>query len=168
MSIYPKDEFIATDLMDELRVDRRVQQVLKDFHQNYLLGELDLEPLEAGAQAAGTDYLLRDFIIDHCRENIFDLSATRVRQFGGNWYIVKNLEPNMQELLRSLKGVAHFARFCVTAGMMEPATADAIVDAASDHAWYDQRIEAFFDLQPGDDYKNWCNDCSLKDVGEIR
>ncbi len=167
MTTYFPDDFLAKDFADEVRADTLCKAFLKEFHQFYLLKERQLPPLEAGALAAGTDYLLRDFIMDHCRESPLHLTGHRVRQFGGNWYIVKNLEPNLPELQRSLRGIALLAAFCSQREMMTPEQAQDIRTAAEDTDWYQSRLDSFQDLE-GDGYFAWEEACTLADVGKVR
>lgn len=162
---YTRSDFdLGATLDDELRADTHCRALLQAFHKDLLAQQLP--PLEAGALAAGTDYLLRDFIIDHCRENILDLSATRVRQFGGTWYILKNLEPNLKELRRSLRGSIYFARFCAAQGLMSAERAEEIAQVAQDEAFFQQRIDSFQALED-DGYFAWEAACTLDDVGRV-
>jgi len=166
MSEFTYAEFTPGSLADELRVDGRCRELLQRFHQ-WLLTQRQLPSVEAGALAAGTDYLLRDFLLDHCRENVLDLSARRLRQFGGTWYILKNLEPNLPELRRSLQGAAHFAVFAQELGLMTATAAAEIAEAAADEAWYASRIDSFHAITD-DGYPAWERGCSLDDVGRVR
>ena len=163
---YQRTDFdLGPSLDDELRVDQRCRALLQAFHR-YLLQQRQLAPLEAGSLAAGTDYLLRDFLIDHCRENILDLSPQRLRQFGGTWYILKNLEPNLKELRRSLQGCVYFASYCASLGLMAPEREQALAVVAADEMFFQQRIDAFHALK-GDGYTTWEAACTLDDVGRV-
>jgi hypothetical protein len=149
---------IAT-LEDEIRADRQCAALLKQFHQ-YLLRELRTEPLEAGALAAGADYFLREFIIGDRRENILEIPAVRIRQFGGHWYIVRNLEPNREELDDMLQGTAAFYRYCAARNLIAETAAEAIAAECGRLDDYIRRIEAFHAISGGG-FKNWRNSCPL-------
>lgn len=140
MLIDPLTYNIAS-LDDEIRVDGLCRELLKRFHQ-HLLAKNE-EPLTAGSMAAGTDYFLRDFMIDHLRANIFDLTAQHVRYFAGNWYIISNMEPNITELETHLCGIAEFCLYCAEHGLTNPEQAEQAVSACKEIDDYQNRIETF-------------------------
>jgi len=150
---------IAT-LDDEIRTDRYCAALLKKFHQ-YLLHELQTDPLEAGALAAGADYFLREFIIGSRRENILQLLPLRVRQFGENWYIIRNLEPNLDELSDMMLGTEAFYRYCANLNLIEASTAEQISKECARLDEFSRRIDEFHAIS-GDGFKNWDQACPLK------
>ena len=100
-------DFDIVDWQDESRVDQLCQETLQLFHRS-LLDEQQCEPLEAGSLARGADYFLREFVIGDRQDNIFEIKPVRIHQFAGNWYIIKNMEPNMEELTDLLFGIDAF------------------------------------------------------------
>ncbi len=153
--------FEVKSLEDEIRVDHLCSDFLKHFYR-YLVEEKKIQPEEAGSMAYGADYFLKEFIIPDRRENIFLISANRVRQFAGNWYIVKNLEPNMAELSAILQGVEQFYKFCQCLGKVSPELTNSISRECQNLAFYSERIETFWDIS-GDGYNAWDQACSLRD-----
>ncbi|MDT8420553.1 MAG: hypothetical protein RQ754_08985 [Desulfuromonadales bacterium] len=151
--------YSVASLEDEIRADRHCAELLKHFHQ-YLLQELHTDPLEAGALAAGADYFLREFIIGDRRENIFEISPRRVRQFGGNWYIVRNLEPNLAELTDMLQGAAAFYRYCAAQDLIDVAVAQQIDVEAGRLEDFARRIEEFHQIS-GNGFKDWDRQCPI-------
>jgi hypothetical protein len=139
--LFKPSAYDLADLADEIRVDGLCHELLKHFHQQLLQ---DNEPLAAGSMAAGADYFLRDFMIDHQRANIFDLSAQRVRSFAGNWYIVNTLEPNIAELESLLSGVAQFCQFCAEHQLTAPEQAQQAAATCRDIDYYRERIDSFY------------------------
>lgn len=159
-ALHNKKNYSITSLEEEIRADRHCSALLKHFHQ-HLLHELKTDPLEAGSLAAGADYFLREFIIGSQRENILDIPALRVRQFGGNWYIIRNLEPNMDELTDMMLGTAAFYRYCATQKLIEVTTAEEITQECAQLDDFAKRIEEFHDIS-GDGYKDWDQCCPLE------
>jgi len=157
---HSRENYTVGSLEDELRINPLCKQLLREFHQ-YLLQELQLDPLEAGSQAAGADYFLLDFMIDSQRANIFDGSELYLKKFAANWYINSNLEPNIDELQMMLKGTANFYRYCAVLQLVQAKTAEQIAAASRDIAYYRQRIESFLDIT-GDGYLAWNQECPLK------
>jgi hypothetical protein len=153
--------FDINNLDDEIRADQSCVQLLKIFCSD-LIEEQGLAPLQAGALANGADYFLREFVIADRGENIFTLSPGRVRQFAGNWYIVKNLEPNMAELTSILQGAQAFYRYCGRAGRVRSEVVDQVERECSELDFYRERIESFWAIA-GDGYQRWEGQCSLKD-----
>ena len=155
-----RENYTIGSLDDELRITRLCKQLLKDFHQ-YLLQVRELDPLEAGSQAAGADYFLLDFMIDNQRMNIFDGSEIHLKKFAANWYIISNLEPNIDELRGMLTGTANFYRYLAELNLTKPETAERIAAASRQIDYYQQRIDSFLDIS-GDGYSAWERECPLK------
>lgn len=158
---FSRKSFDIENLQDEIRADELTGELLKHFYL-HLVEQKNLPVEEASALAYGADYFLRDFIIDDRRENIFGIRAHRVRQFAGNWYIMKNLEPNIQELEGLLAAILFFYRFCAEAGRVDPALPERIAEQCSDLDFYRRRIEDFWNIED-DGYHAWEKECSLKD-----
>lgn len=158
-ALHSKANYSISSLEDEIRADRHCSALLKQFHQ-YLLQELQIDPLEAGSLAAGVDYFLREFIIGSRRENILEIPALRVRQFGGNWYIIRNLEPNMDELTDMMLGTDAFYRYCAAQKLVAETTAVEISEECVRLDDFDRRIEEFHNIS-GDGFKKWDQACPL-------
>ncbi|MBD1399165.1 hypothetical protein [Pelovirga terrestris] len=151
------DNFYINHLSDEIRVEQLCQKLLKHFHQ-HLLDSGKFSPLEAGSMASGADYFLRDFVIDSLRANIFHITARQVRGFAGNWYVHRNLEPNMKELETILKGVREFYCYCANNSWAETTVCHQIAEICCDLDYFRERIDSFHALT-GDDYPGWCEQC---------
>lgn len=157
--LFNRDKYNVSSLEDEVQADQHCAQLLKQFHQ-FLLRELQVAPLEAGALAAGADYFLREFIIGDRRQNILTIGPQRLWQFGGNWYIIRNLEPNLEELSDMVRGAAAFYRFCAKHGLVSNETAEQIDIEASRMDDFSRRIEEFHQIT-GDGYKTWDRECPI-------
>jgi len=157
--IFKKENYQISDLDSEIRVDRLCSELLKAFHQ-YLLQELRLEPLDAGTQAAGADYFLREFLIGSRQENIFNCTPLQIKQFAGHWYIIRNLEPNMEELTTFLSGTAGFYQYCAHNRLTSESNAAEITKTCADLEYYRQRIDDFHAIV-GDGFSSWEKACPL-------
>lgn len=159
--LFRRENFDIRDLQDEIRADQLCRRLLEIFYLD-LVEERGLPPEEASALAYGADYFLREFLIPDRQENIFALRAGRVRQFAGNWYIVRNLEPNMTELERILRGVDAFYDYCLRVGKISAEQAGAIRRECGELSYYGGRIESFWAIEK-DGYFTWDAECTLKD-----
>ena len=153
-------DFDVTDWQDESRVDRLCLTILQQFHRS-LLDEQQCEPLEAGSLARGADYFLREFIIGDRQDNIFEIDPKRVRQFAGNWYIIKNMEPNMEELTDLLFGIDAFYSWSTNSGLYNNQSQKEIREFCRALDDYRTRIESFWAIT--DNYAEWDCEISLKD-----
>lgn len=160
-SLPEASQFDIASLEDEIRADQLCVELLKQFC-TYLSEQEDEDPLTAGALARGADHFLREFIIGDRRENLFRLSPERVRQFAGNWYIVKTLEPNMAELGDILDGVAAFYDWLAKLGLYDSGQAEKITWHCRQLDFYQQRIDQFWDIKD-DGYSSWNRACPLPD-----
>ena len=157
---FDPQKFKLETFADEINVDNTCKSLLKKFH-SYLLDNSDNSPLAAGSMASGADYFLRDYMIDNRRVNIFAISVDLIHSFGGNWYIVNNLEPNIDELESFLIGIASFYNYCCINNVIDTNLASQINIACSDIDFYKQRIEDFYNLKD-DGFIAWNNAYPLK------
>ena len=158
---FPEAAFAISSLTEEIRADRLCHELLRRFAEDLTTGG-QFAPAAAGALAHGADYFLREFVIGERRENIYRLNPKRVRQFAGNWYIVRNLEPNLPELLALLEGVTVFYHYLAEHGLAPPALAAAVGEQAADSEYFNARIEAFWAIE-GDGFDRWDRDCPFGD-----
>lgn len=157
--LFEKKNYQIDTLDDEINADQKCTELLKYFHQE-LLNKNQEEPLQAGSKAAGADYFLREFVIGFCRENIFSVSDSNVKEFAGHWYIIKTLEPNMVELASLLEGTASFYNFCADNQLIDETVSEKIQAACSLLDYFEQRIEDFHNIT-GDGYRSWEEACPL-------
>lgn len=153
------DEFDIVTLDDEIRVETRCSELLKTFFRE-LQETAEIEAQEASTMAYSVNYFLSDFVISDRKLNPFKINAKTVKQFGGHWYIVKTLEPNMKELALLLAGVDAFYKYCSEVEVLSHSTYTEIHGACSDLDFFKNRIESFWDIK-GDGYNAWKNECSL-------
>jgi len=153
------NDFTIAGLDDEIEADKLCVEFISAFHK-HLLNDKGVDPLIAGSRARGVDYFLRDFIIADRRENIFLIESDRVRQFGGNWYIISNMEPNMEELGEILAGVAAFYEYCNALELIDKGTHDEIAAHCLALSYYQERIDAFHDITD-DGFIKWNAACPV-------
>lgn len=158
---FDRRQFDIQSLDDEIRVDALCQELLKLFYCD-LVERQALTPEAASALAYGADYFLREFVIPDRLENLFALRPGRVRQFAGNWYIVRTLEPNMVELRSILSGVDAFYDFCLHQGWVDAALRQQVRQETADLPFYEARIQAFWEIS-GDGFSAWDRACPLRD-----
>ena len=156
---FPESVFVIENLEGEIRADRLCHELLRRFARDLTTGG-QFAPAAAGALAHGADYFLREFVIGERRENILTLQPRRVRQFAGNWYIVRNLEPNLKELQTVLEGVVTFYHYLAEQGLVDPVLAAAVREQAADTAYFAARIEAFWEIVD-DGFSRWDQDCPV-------
>ena len=154
------DNFNVRNLDDEIVVDQLCALFLETFY-HYLVHKNKTAPVVAGRLARGADHFLRDFIIPEQGENIFAISPDCVRKFAGNWYIVKNLEPNTKELENILNGVREFYAFCEKSGKIDSGLYEEIARNCDKLDYYKRRIDSFWEIED-DGFFSWDAECSLK------
>ena len=159
--VFRPESFDIADLQDEIRADRLCHRLLEVFYLD-LVEEERTAPAAASLLAYGANYFLREFVIPDRQQNIFTLPPQAVRKFAGNWYIVRNMEPNLAELSDILRGVDAFYRFCSRTGKVSRDRAEAISRECAELDFYRRRIETFWAIED-DGYHAWERECSLKD-----
>lgn len=158
--VFRKENFEVKTLDDEIRIDSLCQRLLRLFYLDMV--EEGRSPAESGLLTWGADYFLREFIIPDRRDNIFAPPPGRVRQFAGNWYIVKNLEPNMKELGNILQGVGAFYEYGRKIGKVAEEVVEDVRRDCADLDFYSRRIDTFWKIE-GEGYSAWERECSLKE-----
>lgn len=151
--------FDISSLDDEIRVDHLCEQLLRAFCKELIENDKQL-PEMAGAHARGADYLLREFIIGDRRENLLRIGPQRIRQFAGNWYITKTLEPNRKELQSILQGTAQFYKMLARFELYPQQQADQIAEFSRDLDYYQQRIDDFWKIEQGG-FHDWSAACPI-------
>jgi len=154
------EQYDIHDLQDEIRVDRLCVELLQRFTADQM-EHCGQSPLEAGSRARGADYFLREFLIPECHSNLFRLAPERIRQFAGNWYIIRNLEPNLAELEAILAGVSAFYDFLARQRLYPDDRLTAVAAHCTDLEFYRLRIETFWAIE-GDGYRQWQAACPLE------
>lgn len=158
---FEKENFDIHNLEDEIRIEKLCREFLNTFYL-HLLEQKKLQPEKASTLAFGADYFLREFIIPEYQENIFSISPKRVRQFAGNWYIIKNLKPNMAALENILEGVQFFYEYCEKNGKIDKKLAEKIEHECKKLDYYKKRMEDFWAIED-DGYLVWEKECGLKE-----
>jgi hypothetical protein len=152
--------FDISSLDAEIRADRLCEALLRIFC-HYQAEEGGLRPEDAGSLAHGADYLLREFIIGDRRENIFKVAPERIRQFAGNWYITKTLEPNLKELQSILQGTAEFYGFLSGFGLYPAEQTAKVRNFCRDLDYYQQRIDDYWSISE-DGFSAWNTACPVE------
>lgn len=156
---FEHDDFDFETLDDELRVDDLCRNLLRQFY-TYLQQQLGLTPAKASELAYSADYYVRDYLLDFLRSNILRPEPSQLRRFAGNWYIVKNLEPEYSVLERHLMAVGAFYGFLAASGMITQEDLLSVESELSDRDYYRARIESFLKIK-GEGLEAWDSDCPL-------
>jgi len=153
------EDFFFSSLQEEIAVDELCIRLLRDFCRD-LAERHGMDPRKAGKKALGADYFLRDFVVSDRRLNIFKVTAHEITAFAGNWYIMKNLDPDIRELTGILDGVEDFYRFCLEAGKITAERFRELAAACGRTDYYRQRIEDFWAIED-DGFIAWNAACPL-------
>ncbi len=155
-----REEFNLSLPGDFPRVDSLCRELLLRFYEE--LQSEGVSPEEATPLASGADYFLRDFVVDFKGFNLFDEMPGIVRQFAGNWYITRTLEPNLEQLGRHLQGISAFYGFLQRHGLISAGYLRRIEEECADLAYYERRIATFWEIA-GDGFAAWERECTLKE-----
>jgi len=155
-----KDAFTPVAHEDFMRVDSLCSAILLNFYEHLQAEGLSAE--DATELAKGADYFIRDFVVDFKALNLFYELPGIVRQFAGNWYISNTLEPDIGQLGGHLQGIRAFYRFLHERGFISAAYLEAIENESSDLAYYERRIETFWEIE-GDGFIAWEAEGTLKE-----
>lgn len=160
-SCFDRESYRIATLDDEIRADRLCHELLRHCYL-YLVEAHELPAEEASRLCYGAGYFLCEYLIPEVRISPFDLTAVQVRRFGGHWYIIRNMEPNLAELTGILEGILAFAAFCRDRQMMTVEQVAGIEEACAELNFYRARIDSFWAIEK-EGYDAWQAGCPLKD-----
>ncbi len=160
-SCLQRDSYRIAGLDDEIRADQLCHELLRRCYL-HLVEAHELAAEEASRLCYGVSYFLCEYLIPEVRISPFDLTAQEVRRFGGHWYIVRNMEPNLIELTAILEGILAFAAFCRERELMTGDQVAAIEGACAELDFYRERIDSFWAIEK-EGYDAWRAACPLKD-----
>jgi len=140
---------------DFLRVDTLCRSLLLDFYESLVAS--GTPPVDATERARSADLFVRDFVVDHLKENPFMIDDLTVTRFAATWYVTSTPEPDMGELSTHLKGVESFARYLHDDGYMDAGRLQRILAAVADLPYYESRLESYWNLT-ADTYRQWLDE----------
>jgi hypothetical protein len=152
-------DFDFEDIDEELRVDNNCRALLNRFYMDLLSrGVSDQDASEATFCA---DYYLRDYLLDHLRQNIVRPRAGIVRFFAGNWFIVKTLDPEIAVLEKYLKAIAELYQFLHRQHYISKDELEYLLCETEQTEFYKKRIDSFLAIC-GEGYISWGEECQLE------
>jgi hypothetical protein len=150
------EDFEFETIDEELLVDGRCQQILKQF---YLYLQQQGMPAEQASELAfSADLYLRDYLIDFGRQNIVRPQSGIVTTFAASWYITHTLDPEIDLLERHLTAITGLYRYMHRQHLISAAELAFLVHEAGELEYYRQRIESFLNLT-GAGFAAWDAEC---------
>ena len=153
---FEQDDFEFDSIDEELLVDERCQQVLKQFY--LFLQQQGMAAEQASELAFSADLYLRDYLIDFGRQNIVRPQHGIVTKFAGSWFITHTLDPEFITLERHLKAISELYRFIHRQHLISADELSFLLKESEQHEFYRQRIDTFLNLT-GDGFAAWDAEC---------
>lgn len=156
---FEHDDFEFDSIDEELLVDERCQQLLKQFY--FYLQKQGMSAELASEMAFSADLYLRDYLIDFGRRNIVRPEPGIITIFAASWFITHTLDPEFAMLDRHLKAIVELYRYLHNQHMISAEEFSFILKEAGQNEYYRQRIDSFLDLT-GEGFAAWDADCPAK------
>lgn len=153
---FEHDDFEFDTIDEELLVDGRCQQILKQFY--LFLQQQGMVAEQASELAFAADLYLRDYLIDFGRQNIARPQPGTVTKFAGSWYITHTLDPEFASLERQLTALSELYRFLHRRHLISADELSFLLEEAGQLEFYRQRIDSFLNLT-GDGFVAWDAEC---------
>ncbi len=153
---FEHNDFEFDTLDEELLVDGRCRQILKQFY--LFLQQQGMAAEQASEQAFSIDLYLRDYLIDFGRQNIVRPQPGTVTAFAGSWFITHTLDPEFSMLVRHLTAITAFYRYLHRQHLISEEELSFILNEADDLDYFRQRIDSFLNLT-GDGFAAWNAGC---------
>ncbi len=153
---FEHDDFEFDTIDEELLVDGRCQQILKQFY--LFLQQQGMAAEQASELAFSADLYLRDYLIDFGRQNIVRPKPGIVTIFAGSWYITHTLDPEFVTLERHLTALSELYRYMHRQHLVSAEELSFLLKEAGDLEFYRQRIESFLNLS-ADGFVAWDAEC---------
>ena len=156
---FEHDDFEFATLEEELLVDQRCQQILKQFY--LYLQQQGMTAERASELAFSADLYVRDYLLDFARQNIVRPQPGLVRKFAGSWFITHTLDPEMALLELYLSAVAELYRFLHSQHLISADELVFLLEEAGQVDYYQKRIDVFLTIT-GDSFVEWDAECPAK------
>jgi hypothetical protein len=153
---FKHDDFDFDTIDEELLVDGRCQQILKQFY--LFLQQQGMAAEQASELAFGADLYLRDYLIDFGRQNIVRPQPGIVTKFAGSWYITHTLDPEFASLERHLTALSELYRYLHRRHLISADELSFLLKEAGQIEFYRQRIDSFLNLTGGG-FVAWDAEC---------
>ena len=155
---FEHDDFDFSDLEEELRVDDRCRSLLNSFYADLLARGVDEQVASDWAFCA--DYYLRDYLLDFSRQNVIRPKPGIVKSFAGNWFITRNLNPEIDALEKHLKAVDELYRYLQKQHYITAEELGYLLSEIWRLDFYKKRIDSFLAIN-GDGFLEWDMECPL-------
>ncbi len=152
-------DFQFDTIDEELLVDERCQQILKQFY--LYLQQQGMTAEQASELAFSADLYLRDYLIDFGRQNVVRPLPGIVTTFAGSWYITHTLDPEFAALERHLTALSELYRYMHRRHLISADELSFLLAEAGRHDFYRQRIESFLTIS-GDGFPAWDAECPAR------
>ena len=153
---FEHDDFDFETIDEELLVDGRCQQILKQFY--LALQQQGMKAEQASELAFSADLYLRDYLIDFGRQNIVRPKPGIVTTFAGSWFITHTLDPEFVVLERHLTALSELYRFIYRQHLISADELAFLLEEAGQLEFYRHRIESFLNIT-GDRFVAWDAEC---------
>jgi len=153
---FEHEDFEFDTIDEELLVDERCQQILKQFY--LFLQQQGMAAEQASELAFSADLYLRDYLIDFGRQNIVRPQPGIVTTFAGSWYITHTLDPEFASLERHLTALSELYRFLHRRHLISAEELTFLLEEAGQLEFFRQRIDSFLNLT-GAGFAAWDAGC---------
>lgn len=154
--VFEHDDFDFDTMDEELLVDERCQQILKQFY--LFLQQQGMSAEMASGLAFSADLYLRDYLIDFCRQNIVRPQPGLVTKFAASWFITHTLDPEISVLERHLRAIEELYRYMHRQHLISADELDFILREAGETEYFSRRIDTFLNIS-GDGFVAWDAEC---------
>lgn len=153
---FEHEDFDFETIDEELLVDARCQQILKQFY--LFLQQQGMVAEKASELAFSADLYLRDYLIDFGRQNIVRPESGIVTKFAGSWFITHTLDPDFATLERHLTAISELYGYMHRQHLISADELSFLLKEAGQDEFYRQRIDSFLNLT-GAGFAAWDAEC---------
>lgn len=153
---FEHDDFEFDSIDEELLVDGRCQQILRQFY--LFLQQQGMAAEQASELAFSADLYLRDYLIDFGRQNIVRPQPGIVTKFAGSWFITHTLDPEFELLERHMTAISELYRYMHRQHLISAEELSFLLKETGDLEFYRQRIDSFLNLT-GAGFVAWDANC---------
>jgi hypothetical protein len=153
---FEHSDFEFDTIDEELLVDERCQQILKQFY--LFLQQHGMTAEQASELAFSADLYLRDYLIDFGRQNIVRPQPGIVTKFAASWFITHTLDPEIGLLTRHLTAISELYRYMHRQHLISADECAYLLKEVAKLEYYQQRIDSFMNLA-GAGFVEWDAEC---------
>ena len=120
-----------------------ITQIVFDEFEEYLRKKSYNDKLVQRQLEYSSFFVMSYFFVYEDELSVLDSDDSTIRKFLGNWYIRKNMSPNMKEIKEILSALFDFFEFLCKRELITEEQFETIKQVCKDKEWFENRLKTY-------------------------